>query len=80
MNTGKEMYKQPIPIIRQETWSNLQSDLIKNITRSNIFQNCLNCTHWKYTEDKCGKFNAKPPAEIIVNSCPEYTDNNDIPF
>lgn len=74
------MYKQPAPIIRQEVWLNLNSDLIKNITRSNIFQNCLNCMHWKYTEDLCGKFNVKPPGDIIVNSCPEYKDDGEIPF
>ncbi len=74
------MYKQPTPIIRQEVWLNLQSDLIKNITSSNIFQNCLNCKHWKYTEDKCGLYNEKPPAEIIVNSCPDYKDDGEIPF
>ena len=74
------MYKQPVPILRQEVWLNLQSDLVKTITSSNIFQNCLNCMHWKYDQDQCGKYNAKPPAEIIVNSCPDHLDNDDIPF
>lgn len=74
------MYKQPKPILRQEVWLNLQSDLVKTITRSNIFQNCLNCKHWKYNEDLCGKFNAKPPTEILIYSCPEYADDDEIPF
>lgn len=73
-------YEQPKPILRQEAWLNLQTDLIKNITRSNIFQNCLNCTSWSLKYDLCSKFNAKPPTDIIVYSCPEYTDDQDIPF
>ena len=74
------MYKQPVPILRQEVWLNLQTDLVKTITRSNIFQNCLNCMHWKNAEDKCGLYNAKPPAVIIVYSCPDYKDDGEIPF
>lgn len=74
------MYKQPKPILRQEAWLNLQSDLVKTITFSNPFQNCLNCEHWNYEKDLCGLYNAKPPTEIIVYSCPEYKDNRDIPF
>jgi hypothetical protein len=74
------MYKQPKPILRQEVWLNLQTDLIKNITRSDIFQNCLNCMNWDYPNDQCKKYQVKPPAEIIVNSCPDYQDDGEIPF
>lgn len=73
-------YKQPVPILRQEVWLNLQSDLVKTITRSNIFQNCLNCQHWKFGEDLCGLYKAKPPTEIIVYSCPDHKDDKEIPF
>jgi len=73
-------YKEPKPILRQEAWLNLQTTLVRQITIANIFQNCLNCSHWNFAEDQCGKFKAKPPTDIIVYSCPEYADNNDIPF
>lgn len=73
-------YKLPKPVIRQEAWLNLQSDLVKTITNSHVFQNCLNCKHWDFAGDICGKFKTKPPTDIIVNSCPEYEDGFDIPF
>jgi len=44
------------------------------------YQSCLNCKHWHYGKELCEKFNAKPPPDVIVYSCPEYEDNNDIPF
>lgn len=74
------VYKEPKPILRQEAWLNLQTDLIRNITRSNIFQNCLNCMNWSYSKDVCAKYGVKPPTDIIVNSCPEYEDSEEIPF
>ena len=74
------MYKQPVPILRQEVWLNLQTDLVKTITRSNIFQNCLNCMHWEFKNDQCGKYKVKPPTEILIYSCPDYKDDSEIPF
>jgi hypothetical protein len=74
------MYKEPKPIIRQHVWAELQTTLTKNITNSHIFQNCLNCMNWNHDEDLCGKYAAKPPTEIIVNSCPDYQDDGEIPF
>jgi hypothetical protein len=69
-----------IPILRKEVYVELQSDLVRLIAKSRAYQNCLNCEHWKYKEDLCGKHNAKPPTEIIVYSCPDYLDDDNIPF
>ncbi len=44
------------------------------------FQSCINCIHWKIDADVCGLYNAKPPAEIIVFSCPSYADDGEIPY
>lgn len=44
------------------------------------YQNCLNCEHWSYGKNLCGKFNTLPPPEILIYSCSEYVDNQDIPF
>ena len=74
------MFKQPKPILRQDAWLNLSSTLIGNITNANVFQNCLNCMNWDYAGDKCKKYDAKPPAEIIVYSCPDYQDDGEVPF
>lgn len=73
-------YIQPKPILRQQAWLELQSTLVKNITYSNPFQNCLNCQHWEFGNDQCGLYKAKPPTEILIYSCPDHKDNNDIPF
>lgn len=75
-------YEKPKPILRQEAWLELQSALtriLNNPTRM-AYQSCLNCKHWNFGKDICDKFNVKPPADIIVYSCPDYEDNSDIPF
>lgn len=53
-----------------------------------LFRSCLNCADWegehapgvtlKYPPEWCRKFNARPPAKVIVTGCPEHSDN--IPF
>ena len=43
---------------------------------------CLDCTNWNHKEDKCKKYNVKPPATVIVRAsalCPEGFDF-DVPF
>lgn len=73
-------YIQPKPVLRQKVWLDLQSTLVKNITYAFPFQNCLNCMNWDAGKDQCGLYNAKPPTEIIVYSCPDHKDNDNIPF
>ena len=34
---------------------------------------CLNCDYWNNKDDKCNKYNSKPPASVIVKTCPEFT-------
>jgi len=74
------MYKQPKPILRQAIFVELQSDINKLVLKANIYQNCLNCQHWNIHKDECGLFNSKPPTEILIYSCPEYKDDDNIPF
>jgi hypothetical protein len=50
----------------------------KEMIDGQIFRSCLNCDHWGSETDMCGKFEVKPPAEVIVFSCPEWFP--DIPF
>jgi hypothetical protein len=74
----------PHAILRQDSYDDLVSAINKLfVGKSNfthIYQNCLNCKFWNYGGDKCGKFNAKPPAEIIIYSCEAYEDNGCIPY
>ncbi len=80
------MYKQPKPIIRQNNHVDFHSAIqtaVDNVIKNPMtmpYQNCLNCKHWKPTDDICGLYKAKPPTEIIVYSCPSYEDDMDIPF
>lgn len=52
------------------------------VERTDVFPSCLTCRHFKADndEDICGKYNARPPARIIANACPDYDDHDDIPF
>lgn len=48
---------------------------------SAIFKNCDNCRHM--SEDgpaHCSKFNATPPAAVIVVGCDDHDDKEDVPF
>lgn len=80
------MYKQPTPIMRDESYADLYSAIQAAVDRvikkpsSVPYKNCLNCEHWDFGNDLCGLYNAKPPTEIIVYSCPSHKDNQDIPF
>lgn len=41
---------------------------------------CLNCAYFTESHYWCGKFNAVPPARIIVHACPGYADIEGVPF
>ena len=73
-------YKKPKLILRNEVYDNLQSYFGRILNSSHVYQNCLNCKHWAYGKDQCGKFNSKPPAEVIIHSCEAYEDVMEIPF
>lgn len=80
------MYKQPKPILRQSTYADFYQavqvavDRVIKTPTTLPYQNCLNCAHWQFGKDQCGLYNAKPPTEILIYSCPSHVDNDDIPF
>ncbi len=39
---------------------------------------CTNCDQWSQNHQRCDKWNAKPPAEVIVVGCIDWTAS--IPF
>jgi hypothetical protein len=42
------------------------------------WQTCLNCIDWSKDKEICNRFNARPPAHIIVSGCQDHFA--DIPF
>ena len=77
-------YVKPTSKIREgkeiELRSSIANLIHRYLTGSNPYKNCLNCTHWDYGKDQCGKFNAKPPTDVIVYSCSQHEDNDEVPF
>lgn len=60
--------------LEQDTFIRLYDEiqkLMEALKDKGLFNNCLNCNHWK--DDKCGKFDQLPPPEVIVKGCPEHT-------
>lgn len=48
---------------------------------SAIYKNCDNCRHMaEQGAAHCSKFNATPPASVIVVGCNEHDDKEDVPF
>ena len=77
------MYKQPILILRTESLENLKQSVVRLFDRNRIdypYKTCLNCKNWNEGAELCKLANARPPAEVIVYSCPQHEDNDDIPF
>lgn len=74
------------PTLRQtphiDMYSAFNDAIRKNITQNEVFpfQNCLNCKYWNFGKEICNKYNIRPPVEIIVYSCPDYEDYNEIPY
>lgn len=78
-------YVKPTPIVRDNKELELRADVANAVFKliklgNGVYKNCLNCMNWDFGNDQCKKFNAKPPTDIIVYSCPAHEDNDDIPF
>jgi len=76
-------YVKPKPKLRIDHIDNIKTTIARLFDKKSTdfpYQNCLNCKHWAYGKDMCGKFNAKPPTEVLIYSCEAYEDDFDIPF
>ena len=62
---------------RQDLLNCLALNFTNYLMQQGYFMTCLNCHHWQERTELCGKFNARPPAKVIVSGCEEHTD---IPF
>ncbi len=43
-----------------------------------VWRSCLNCEEWNATKEICMRVEQRPPAKVIVVSCPAWIA--DIPF
>lgn len=71
------MYKQPKPILKSEALAGVYNAILREFNTGRVsfpYKNCLNCTHWNEANEICGKFNSRPPAEVIVYSCEFHED------
>jgi hypothetical protein len=46
------------------------------LVKRGIWRCCVNCDFWD--KNRCSKYNAVPPPEVIVHGCRDWED--DIPF
>ena len=49
-------------------------------SKSYPFATCLTCVSFIEKDSYCKQHKANPPPKVIVFSCPDYFDNDDIPF
>jgi hypothetical protein len=55
--------------------------LREKFDRVDFMASCLTCHHWDAGFEICKKYQLRPPAAIIANSCIEsYWDIDEIPF
>lgn len=54
--------------------------VLETFCESVILQSCLTCASFHEESEICQKFKARPPARVIVHACPDYMDNDEIPF
>ena len=53
-------------------FNNELSNFQREVIHSLMWNSCINCGNFNKQLEKCNKFNARPPAEIIVVGCGEY--------
>ena len=55
-----------------------QLEMQRNMIKAAKWTTCLNCEYWDHDLAQCGKFEARPPAEVVVIGCEHWLDV--IPF
>lgn len=43
-------------------------------------KSCIYCEHFDEPSEVCKKYGQRPPARIIAMGCPDFENNDDIPF
>jgi hypothetical protein len=57
----------------------LVRSLMEVIQRAKFYKTCLTCTHFNDDTEVCALAEGqRPPARVIVNACPAYTE--EVPF
>ena len=71
---------------RKEAISTLHSNIGEAVfssiekAKSYPFATCLSCLSFIESKGYCSTHKSNPPPRVIVYSCPDYFDNDDIPF
>ncbi len=52
--------------------------LQKKLEETYVVQQCTNCDHFDLDGNRCEKYNATPPARVVVIGCDQWAP--DIPF
>jgi len=76
-------YKKPMPVLIDEKVNYLKNNIQSVLRMGFIYRNCLNCIEWDEGKEECKRFKSRPPATIIVYSCPQWSQavsDDDIPF
>jgi hypothetical protein len=53
-------------------------EMHKKMVNNGLLPSCINCIEWIKKEEMCGKYNVRPPVEIIVYGCESW--DMGIPF
>lgn len=73
-----------MPTLRPDAYYDLQAiiaDGLQRIAKENhVYKCCWNCVNVNKAQDKCGKYNVKPPIEVITFGCRDWEDQDQIPY
>jgi len=74
-------YKKPEPVLIDSRINDLKNSLASHL-RTTVYRTCLNCREWEEGNETCKRFNARPPAPVIVYSCEQWEELADweVPF
>lgn len=64
--------------ISEEDYAAFREAFQRRMIHAGHWQTCLNCANFNQHEERCLKFNARPPAMIIATGCKDWKD--EIPF
>ncbi len=69
------------PDARHDIRARVYNSVEIEMEKINIYRNCMNCINFReYQGEVCGLVMKRPPAKIIVNSCEQWEDKDEIPF
>lgn len=66
---------------KHELQSRLYNSVLLEIEKEFVYRSCINCINFREHQGEiCGLAMQRPPARVIVLSCPMWEDKDTIPF